>query len=396
MRKKLVFLVLLLFMDVIVADNPAYVIFNNNPEDSTGASTVIIDTLESIVGRENVAQLDENALEECLPKQSCFENIKNQYPTANIIRFDLLEQGEGFYLIISLWDQVAKKIISSHLLECEDCSVLSLINQLSDFNLNFLERPGDENHYLIAETSLNYQYNPTPTFNGDYYTININPEPSANVIINNIDFGMSPIEISNNKKERITVEIRRQNYEPYTANLTFGRSKKLAVKLKAIVANLKLKSIPNRAQVFVDGKEKSIGKTPITIKDITIASNIRIKLTLENYLDNEFFFTPKKKGNSSMTINLERGKGFLRIFHKGVDAKTVNLRINGVDYGSLDKNPLLENKSRPNLLFLDAGRNNIILQHNKVTRKKEIDIAIGETSDWEVEFLDSAPYTVTF
>ena len=86
------FLLFLLFMDVIVADNPTYVIFNNNPEDSTGASTVIFDTLESIVGRENVAQLDENTLKDCLPEQSCFESINNQYPTANIIRFDLLEQ----------------------------------------------------------------------------------------------------------------------------------------------------------------------------------------------------------------------------------------------------------------------------------------------------------------
>jgi len=376
-------------MDIIVADNPAYVIFNNNPEDSTGATTVIFDILESIVGRENVAQLDENTLKDCLPEQSCFESINNQYPTANIIRFDLLEQSEGLYLIISLWDQVAKKIISSHLIECEDCSVLSLINQLSDFNLNLLERPGDENHYLIAETSLNYQYNLTPTFSGQYYTININPEPSGNVIINNIDFGMSPIEISNNKKEKIAVEIRRQNYEPYTANLTFGRSKKLVVKLKAIVANLTLKSIPSKAQVFVGGKKKSIGKTPITIKDVVITTNIKIKLTLEDYLDNEFFFSPTKKGNSSRTVNLERGEGYLRIFHQ-VDAKKVNLKINGRNYGSLDNN--LAN----NTVFLDAGRNNIILEHDKVIRKKDIDIAIGETYDWQVVFIDKVNVTITF
>ena len=137
---------------------------------------------------------------------------------------------------------------------------------------------------------------------------------------------MSPIEISNNKKEKIAVEIRRQNYEPYTANLTFGRSKKSVVKLKAIVANLTLKSFPSKARVFVDGNEKSIGKTPTTIMDIAINANIRIKLTLEDYLDNEFFFSPTKKGNSSMTVNLERGEGYLRIFHQ-VDAKKVNLKI---------------------------------------------------------------------
>ncbi|SVC60932.1 uncharacterized protein METZ01_LOCUS313786, partial [marine metagenome] len=250
----------------------------------------------------------------------------------------------------------------------------------------------DDNYTLLIEPSVKYTYNQKEAFNQRYYTINISPQPEANVFINNFDYGSSPIEVSSDKKQTIKVQLKNNQYETYEKSITFGKDKKLTTKLKAVVANLKIASNPGGAKVIVDGRER--GKTgrnkTVNIKNIPLNQTIEIKLQLKNYIDNEITWAPPKKGDNYLKINLERRIGFLRIQRQsGVKSEDIDVQINGVSRGKLST-------YNRDTLTLNAGNNIIVLKHKDAVREKTFDIPLEDTQDWKVNFMEKAEITITF
>ena len=294
MNGKIYLVLFLLLGDVVAQETADYLIFSDTPRESSVKEVVIFDALQSIIGSESSNVLTAEELDGCLPEKSCFEYINDQYPTFNILKFDFFEQDQATYLILSLWDQTAKKLISSKSIVCSDCTTFETVSLLSEINLSSLEAWNDDDYTVLIEPSVKYTYNQKEAFNQRYYTININPQPEANVFINNFDYGSSPIEVSSDKKQTIKVQLKNNQYETYEKSITFGKDKKLTTKLKAVVANLKIASNPGGAKVIVDGRER--GKTgrnkTVNIKNIPLNQTIEIKLQLKNYIDNEITWAP--------------------------------------------------------------------------------------------------------
>jgi hypothetical protein len=389
--KKIIFLLMLISINVL-ADDTSYVIFNDSPSDSQAEKEIIKDALKSLVISETL-ELDKSSLEKCVEDSSCFALIKETYPNVKILKYDLIQQNDFKYLILSLWDQKDRVMLGSKTLECLDCSVFNLVERMATIDTSKLAQLDDSEIYLIFRDGLDYQYNQDIFIPEKYFTININPKPRAKVKINNLDYGLSPIEISSAKKDKINLELSQDSFETYNSILTFGKKKEVKVSLEAIVANLVLNSNPTRANVFINGSKRTSGRTPFTKKNITLDETLRIKLSKENYLDEEFTFSPTKKGSNPLTVNLQRGEGFLRILHE-VDSSKVTLTLNGKYFGKLNGG-----KFNNNTATLNAGVHTLILTYEadeKVVREEKITINIMETTDWKVEFMDKADITISF
>ena len=392
MNGKIYLVLFLLLGDVVAQETADYLIFSDTPRESSVKEVVIFDTLQSIIGSERSMVLNTEELDGCLPEKFCFEYINDQYPTFNILKVDFFEQDQTTYLILSMWDQIARKLTSSKSIVCSDCTTFEIINLLSEINLNSLETWNDDDYTLLIEPSVKYTYNQKETFNQRYYTINISPKPAANVFINNFDYGSSPIEVSSDKKQTIKVELKNNQHETYIKSMTFGKDKKLTTKLKALVANLRIASDPGGAKVIVDGRER--GKTgrnkTVNIKNILLNQTIEIKLQLKNYIDNEVTWSPPKKGDNYLKLDLERGTGFLRIQRQsGVKSEDIKVEINGVPRGTLSSH-------NQDTLTLNAGNNTIVLKHKDAVRKEKFDIPLEDTKDWKVNFMEKADITITF
>ena len=390
--KKIVFLLMLISINVL-AEDASYVIFNDSPSDSQAEKEIIKDALKSNITYKTL-ELDKKLLETCVLDSSCFALMKERYPNIKILKYDLIQQNDFKYLIISLWDQKDRVMLGSKTLECLDCSIFNLVERMAKIDISNLAQLDDSEVYLISRDGLDYQYNQDIFIPERYFTININPKPRAKVKINNLDYGLSPIEISSAKKEKINLELSQDSFETYSSILTFGKKKEVKVSLEAIVANLVLNSNPTRANVFINGSKKASGRTPFIKKNITLDETFRIKLSKENYLDEEFIFSPTKKGPNPLTVNLQRGQGFLKIKHE-VDSSKVSLMLDGKYFGKLN-GPNFNNNT---VTVIDAGVHTIILTYDdgeKVVREETITIDIEETTEWEVEFMDKADITFSF
>ena len=81
---------------------------------------------------------------------------------------------------------------------------------------------------------------------------------------------------------------------------------------------------------------------------------LKLKFTLENYLDNSITFSPINASSNIVNIDLERGQGLVKVKHDVSDdeRKDVSVEINGKNMGTLDQ-------FNNDILVVDAGRNNI-------------------------------------
>jgi hypothetical protein len=376
------------------------VFFNDSETDLSDTEIIIVDTFISLIDQE-IYTLTFEETSECIAEGSCFDYIGAKFPESRILQYDYFKQNDITYLIFSLWDHDKRILLSTSSIECDSCSTLQFINEISDFDFTLMNAWNEEQS-LVIRPSLEYSYNqPEVNFDEKYFTIEINPTPSARVTINGNDYGMSPVEISSTEKKSIDLVLETENYETFTKKLRFGKDKKIKSKLKELVANLRIDSSPSGATVYINGSKK--GRTPTDIKKIAMSDSLDIKIELKNYIEYEFNFTPIKSGDNYEKVNLERGQGYLRILPaSGYSTDKISIKVNGKNRGTLRNltNSYEWNESRK-ILTLDAGKNNLEVTYdgdNSVVRKNSVTIVTDETFDeiWDVNFQESVDVTITF
>ena len=122
-----------------------------------------------------------------------------------------------------------------------------------------------------------------------------------------------------------------------------------------------------------------------------MTDELKLKFTLENYLDNSITFSPLNASSNIVNIDLERGQGLVKVKHDVSDdeRKDVAVVINGKNMGTLDQ-------FNNDILVVDAGRNNIKLTKDDITKEENFKVKIDDFIDWEVAFLETVEITISF
>ena len=107
------------------------------------------------------------------------------------------------------------------------------------------------------------------SLNSDSARLVINSRPtSAEVILNGIAKGTTPVTLDRIPAGNVTLEIKAPGCTPYKQILTLaaGQSETITAVLGAIPSTLEVVSMPDGARIYVDNQFK--GETPVTITDL--------------------------------------------------------------------------------------------------------------------------------
>jgi formylglycine-generating enzyme required for sulfatase activity len=104
----------------------------------------------------------------------------------------------------------------------------------------------------------------------------------ADVYINDIKIGVTPITLKELKPGRTRVEILKTNYKPLIENIDLQAGEKTNIKaeLTGISGSLFITSIPTNSDVFLDGR--AIGKTPIQLSRLSLGKK-KLQIQRQNY-----------------------------------------------------------------------------------------------------------------
>ena len=139
-------------------------------------------------------------------------------------------------------------------------------------------------------------------------------EPAgAEVIVNGVARGTTPVTVQNVAKGDATVSFRMQGYRSETRQVVVspdGRSQTVSVKLVGLPATLRIVSTPEGARVFVDGNYQ--GKTPTSAPQL-VAGEHKVRLELDGHATQERTVTVENGGDTTETFAMESVLGRLEI-----------------------------------------------------------------------------------
>ena len=148
----------------------------------------------------------------------------------------------------------------------------------------------------------------------DSGTLECLSEPAgAEVVINGIAHGVTPVTVSNIAKGDATVSFRLSGYRSETRQVVVssdGRSQTVRVKLAGLPATLHLVSTPEGARAFVDGNYQ--GKTPTSAPQLA-AGEHRIRLELDGHATQERTVNLANGADATETFQMESVLGRLEI-----------------------------------------------------------------------------------
>jgi hypothetical protein len=121
------------------------------------------------------------------------------------------------------------------------------------------------------------------SLSSDSASLNINSRPSgAEVLLNGISKGVTPISVDRIPAGNVTLEIRSEGCNPYKQMLTLaaGQSENITAVLDELPSTLEVNSIPDGARIYVDNEFR--GTTPLKINDLQPAT-YRVRAELRGY-----------------------------------------------------------------------------------------------------------------
>lgn len=383
MKYKLTFITLFLSIHTFTAE---YVFLSSSPDSFS-------EILGSTIKKEIYAEEDfiEFSLDEqlaCLEEGLCFQKIEEKSDNPIVIYLSTYIYDEKRYLFYTFIDLKEKIVLKDLGASCESCSRLDLIpltkNLLNDKNIStnslasYTIFPAEKFEYpktFIEETNLI-----------DY---EISTSVPAEIFIDNRFLGYSPQKIKAKKNTKTEIKIVAPYYEILTKEYSFQRNKKENLTLNPLLTSLAVSTNPPRATLFVNGRK--VGSTPRTVNKLKVGTDIDIKITLENYVDNNFIYNPLDPSGNQINIDLERGKGLVKVKHDVNDSERdqIYVKVNGKSIGTLDN-------FNNDILVLDAGRNDIELTKGDITRKESFKVKIDDFLNWEVAFIESVEINISF
>ncbi len=136
----------------------------------------------------------------------------------------------------------------------------------------------------------------------DSGTVEVKTDPEgADVILNGVSRGKTPVSVSNIPKGRISIVLRKKGYSEETRDISVpaGEVERVFVTMEELPGSLNLLSRPEGARFYVDGHAE--GRAPVSIKKIKAGTH-----TIRAELDGH---APVEK-----TVKVERGKALTEEF----------------------------------------------------------------------------------
>ncbi|MGB9857020.1 MAG: PEGA domain-containing protein [Dictyoglomaceae bacterium] len=141
-------------------------------------------------------------------------------------------------------------------------------------------------------------------------SLNINSIPQgAEVYLNGIYKGITPIYISELSPGRYQVQLRKNGYKDFVSfvDVMSGITSSYNFALLPLLGTINIFSIPSNAEVYVDGKYR--GRTPLSITDVPSGTyNVRISLSgYEDYVES-IYLAPGDVKQISVSLKLVSGE----------------------------------------------------------------------------------------
>ena len=383
MKYKLIFITIFLSINSYTAE---YVFLSSSPDSF---SEILGNTIKKeIYKSENFLEFNLDEQKTCLEEGICFQKIEEKSNNPIVIYLSTFTNDEDRYIFYTFIDLKEEKVIKDLGASCKSCSRLDLIqltkDLLNDKNVSINDIPS----YAVFPAEK-FSYPKTFNEETNLITYEITTSVPAEIFIDNKLLGISPQKINAKKNTRAQIKVVAPYFETLTKEFSFQRNKKENFNLSPLLTNLFVSTSPSRATLFINGRK--VGSTPRTVNKLKVGTDIDIKITLENYIDNSFVYNPLDPNNNQLNIDLERGKGLVKIKHDVNDSERdqIYVKVNGRSLGTLDK-------FNNDILVLDAGRNDIELTKGDITRKESFRVKIDDFLNWEVAFIESVEINISF
>tara|TARA_B100000401_G_C52808852_1_gene722539 strand:- start:2062 stop:3213 length:1152 start_codon:yes stop_codon:yes gene_type:complete len=324
----------------------------------------------------------------CLEEGSCFDEIGKLSSDTTVIYLSRYQNEFESFIYLTFIDLKSKKVTRSLGKSCEFCTKLEQIDMVKSLLIGNNESLNDMPSFVVFPT-LGLEYPSTIPSDDSLIDFEINVSVPAQIYLNGKYLGESPQKIRGNKDTKADIALSAENHEDFGKTISFKRNSKETFKLIPKTIDVVVQTNPPKATLFVNGKKT--GATPRTLKKIKMTDELKLKFTLENYLDNSITFSPINASSNIVNIDLERGQGLVKVKHDVSDdeRKDVSVEINGKNMGTLDQ-------FNNDILVVDAGRNNIKLTKDDIIKEENFKVKIDDFIDWEVAFLETVEITISF
>lgn len=375
MNKKIfAFSISLLFSPFIHSDD-VYLLTNS----SKVITNEIVKNLQSgLFSSNNIKMLSSEESVICLEEETCIDTIRKKNSKAKVIKFDVYKGNINSEIFITLINLEDSKIEINDYINCDDCSTIDLINVINSHEI--------KNSYF-AHSLFNERFNyPEISDSSGLITLNLVSNPPSKIFVGGEAIGVSPLDISAKKNTKINVDFIDINHKKLNKSIKFDKNKVLEYALLPIVGSVLIKSVPSKADIFINGKKQ--GRTPKEIKNIKLTETINIELALKDHINEELSFRPKSESKETINVDLEKGQGFIKIDHDGSSEK-IFVYVDGTLKGALSN-------YRNDTLVLEAGKNKIRLVQGDVKRDEDFIIKTDAFETWKVSFVESVEVSISF
>lgn len=141
---------------------------------------------------------------------------------------------------------------------------------------------------------------------GGGFKISSNPSGAAVFIDNEPQKGRTPLEAANLEPGRHLVRLVKQGYKTWEDEVVVENEviSDLDVRLELLPGYVKITSLPNQAEVYLDEEYK--GKTPLTLKDVRGGKSYMIRVSVSDYRDWESRVIVDPGQTVNLSAKLER------------------------------------------------------------------------------------------
>jgi len=324
----------------------------------------------------------------CIEEGNCFEEIGKLSDDTTVIylsRYQIDFERYIYLTFINLNDKVVTRSLGS---SCEFCTKLEQINMIKALLIDN-DKSLNEMPSFAVFPNLGLRYPSTIDNEDALIDFEINSSVPAQIYLNGKFLGESPQKIRAKKNTKADIMLLAENHDDFREIISFKRNFRETFNLVPKMTDIIVKSVPPKATLYVNGKKA--GSTPRTLKKIKMTTELKLRFTLENYLENSLTFTPMTSNDNNLLVELERGQALVKVKHDVSDAerKDVLVEINGKKMGTLDQ-------FNNDILVVDAGRNKIKLTKDDIVKEESFKAKINDFIDWEVAFLETVEITISF
>lgn len=198
----------------------------------------------------------------------------------------------------------------------------------------------------------------------------------AEVRINGIYAGDTPIRIEEVQAGEADVKVSRRGYKPYQARMTFEATRpyKINAELEALPSGLTVMTTPEGARIMIDNKV--VGQSPITLENLK-EGPLEVTASLEGYDTSTKNIYLEPDINDSVEFTLAKNSGTLVI---DTEPASVQLYVNGKLLATTQPKGGSDSLSQPVRVTLKSGRDHTIqlVREGFVSRTTSVQVEVDQ------------------